>query len=64
MPVPTILAGRYTVHALLGKRPGRATYHCITAPNRHVAVKLLDPALDPPGDDLARVELFAGFVGV
>lgn len=45
LAIGTILAGRYTVHALLGRRAGRATYHCITAPNRHVAVKLLDPAL-------------------
>jgi serine/threonine protein kinase len=45
LAIGTILAGRYTVHALLGRRQGRATYHCITAPNRHVAVKLLDPEL-------------------
>lgn len=45
LAVGTILAGRYTVHALLGRRTGRATYHCITAPNRHVAVKVLDPGL-------------------
>lgn len=45
LAVGTILAGRYTVHALLGRRVGRATYHCITAPNRHVAVKVLDPGL-------------------
>ncbi len=45
LAVGTIVAGRYTVHAVLGRRAGRVTYHCITAPNRHVAVKLLDPAL-------------------
>jgi len=52
----TIVAGRYTIESLLGKRRGRATYRAICAPNRHVALKMLDPQLAGSEEEQALVQ--------
>jgi serine/threonine protein kinase len=52
----TIVAGRYTIESLLGKRRGRATYRAICAPNRHVALKVLDPLLAGSEEERALVQ--------
>lgn len=41
-----IVAGRYTVSTPLGRGPWCATFQGLTAPNREVAIKVYDPALD------------------
>jgi len=40
-----IVAGRYSIKALLKSDGAVATYHAITAPNRDVALKVFDPRL-------------------
>jgi eukaryotic-like serine/threonine-protein kinase len=39
-----IVAGRFTVQSVLLIRPHVSTYHAITAPNQHVALKVFDPS--------------------
>ena len=42
-PPGRIVGGRFTIQAELGRGPGSVTYRAITAPNREVAVRVLDP---------------------
>ena len=49
-PPGRIIGGRFTIQAELGRGPGSVTYRAITAPNREVAVRVLDPAVpNAPG---------------
>ncbi len=50
-----IVAGRYAIQSVLGGRGATTTYHAITVPNRHVAVKLWDPSLLARQDVVAAV---------
>lgn len=45
LPPGRIVDGRFTIQAELGRGPTCVTYRAITAPNREVALRLLDPSV-------------------